>query len=347
MNLRKVDVRPRRRSVEVYHGKIQLSGKQIVKSGERAMTRWTSVLLCALSLLVATLSHAQQRADAGQGTQVAYPASDEGLQQQLQDLAAAAKSKDGAKQVTLVRSLIMPDDSTWFKDEFGPAFGPRLAAAYQRAETTLKDEIQTVYEGNAQRGWLRPRIFRYDDAAAADSPVDNWLNCMEKVAPLYRTAFDGNRTAYQMGRRPDDPSKYRIISGDLPGYYVHAGGAFRFIPQEVLFLLPRVRPIRIQLNWDIMKSKLTSGSPPLDSLETMQRLMQEHKPVYGKVVIHFVLDTNGKIKELSTVEGSPELSEPFLQAARQWRFEPTTLDSEPAEVEFDMQTGRQRNGKWE
>jgi len=241
----------------------------------------------------------------------------------------------------------MPEDSTWFKDQFGPAFGPRLAAAYQRAETTLEQEIRTIYEGNILRGWLKPKVFRYEDAARVDSPTDYYLNCMDNVVPLYQTAFDGKHTSYTSRRRPDDPSKNQLIAGDLPGYYIYLRGAFRFIPHEVLELLPKGRPIRIQLDWDIMRSKLALGSPPLESMETVERLMREHKFIYGKVVIHFVLDVHGRIKDINIEEGSPELSEPFLRAAKQWTFEPTTLDGDAVEVEFNLQTGHQRNGKWE
>ena len=96
-----------------------------------------------------------------------------------------------------------------------------------------------------------------------------------------------------------------------------------------------------------MRSKLTSGGFPPDSMETVQKLMREHKQIFGKVVIHFVLDTGGKIKEIKVVEGSPEFAQPFLQAVKQWTFEPTTLDGEPVEVDVNFETGRQRNGKWE
>jgi TonB family protein len=361
------------------------------------------------------------------------------------------KSKDIAKAAALANTLIVPTDSTWFQDEFGPAFGPRLAAAYQKTKPEMEVEIVTVFKGNADRGWTQPKIFRYDDAATVDSPTDRFLNCMDKVVPLYKTAFDGNRTGYQMGPRTDEPGRSKIIAGDLPGYYVYTGGSFRFVSDEILFLLPKERPIRVQLDmavmrpkvtndsvggvgsekieplanqhihgkvvihfvldtngkikeieavkgsselrepfleavkpWtfkpttldgdpvevevafetgtkmpsmsrpiriklgmDVMRSKLTNGSFPPDSMETIQRLMREHKQIYGKVVIHFVLDTNGKIKKINVVEGSTELAEPFLQVVKQWTFEPTTLDGEPVEVDVNLETGRQRNGKWE
>ncbi|HMB83139.1 MAG TPA: energy transducer TonB [Terriglobales bacterium] len=66
----------------------------------------------------------------------------------------------------------------------------------------------------------------------------------------------------------------------------------------------------------------------------------------GKVVIHFVLDTNVKMKEINAVEGPPNLRDPFLQEVKQWIFEPTTLDGEPVEVEVNFETGVQFNGKY-
>jgi Gram-negative bacterial TonB protein C-terminal len=308
------------------------------------MIRWTVVSPCAVLLFVLTLSRAQQVPTAGPGALVAYPASDAGLEQQLQDLVEAANSKDLAKEDSLVRALIMPEDSMWFKDQFGPAFGPRLAAAYQRTKPTMGQEIRSAYEGNAKRGWHKPKIFRSEDAAAVDSPIDSYLNCMDKVVPLYQTAFDGNRTAYHMGRRPDDPSKYQVIAGDLPGYYVYDGGTFRFIPEEILQLLPKQRPIRVQLDMNIMRSKITNDIGVRLSHETMMAVSNTHRA--GKVVIHFVLDANGKVEEIEAKEGPTALAEPFLQQAKQWIFEPTVLDGDRVEVEFDWETGFQVNGKY-
>lgn len=417
------------------------------------MIRWTTVFLYfAAFFLVPMLSHAQQAPSGIVNSESAYPNSSDGLQKFLHDTVEAVKWKDMGKAAALMNTLIVPADSTWFQDEFGPAFGPRLAAAYQKTKREMELEIVTVFKGNADRGWTQPKIVRYDDAATVESPTDRFLNCMERVVPLYQTAFDGNRTGYQMGDRTDEPGRSKIIAGDLPGYYVYAQGGFRFVPDDILFLLPKERPVRVQLDmadmrskvtndsmggigsqdeieplanqhihgkvairfvldtngkikevevvkgsselrepfleavksWtfklttldgdpvevevafetgtkmpgmsrpiriklemDVMRSKLTSGSPPLFSMETTQKLMKEHKQIYGKVVIHFVLDTNGKIKTINVVEGSTELAEPFLQVVKQWTFDPTTLDGEPVEVDVNLETGRQRNGKWE
>jgi hypothetical protein len=292
---------------------------------------WCAIVL----LLVVTASQAQQEPGAALPTGAVYPESSEGLQKLLQDITEAAKAKDTAKETVLIRSLIMPDD-TWFKDEFGPAFGPRLAAAYQKALSSLEEEMRTAYEGDAQRGWLSPQIFRYDDAANVNSPTDNFLNCMDKVVPLYQSAFSGGRTGYLVGPS-DSPGKMKVIAGDLPGYYVYAETGFRYVPQNVFFLLPKERPLRIQLDMNVMRSKVINYVQwkfPVDVL------LKQH--VFGKVVIHLVVDVNGHIKEIKPVEGPPILSDSVLQAVRQWSFEPTTLDGEPVEVQLNLETGFMR-----
>lgn len=307
------------------------------------MNRSISVSVYVAVLLLTTVQpKAQQVPGTMQNFEAIYPDSSEGLQKQLQDTIEAVTSKDTAKETALIRTLIMPEDSTWFKDEFGPAFGPRLAGAYQRTRPALQQEMQSVYEGNAQRGWLHPKILRYADAATVDSPFDNILNCMDNVVALYATAFNGDRTAYYFAPGSNG-SGAKIAAGDIPGYYVYTKKGFRFVPQEIFFMLPKERPIRIQLNMNVMRSKMMDPVGGLIPPEALKELANLHTK--GKVVIHFVLDTKGKIKEINAVEGPPNLSDVFLQVVKRWSFEPTILDGEPVEVEVNFETGFQINGK--
>jgi hypothetical protein len=299
------------------------------------MNRSINVPLCGVVLLLALMRTQGQQGPVGaEGSAAAYSDSSEGLQKLLRDTVEAVRSKDTAKEAVLIHTLIMPEDSTWFKDEFGPAFGPRLAAAYQKTSPALEQEIQTVYEGNAQRGWLEPKIFRYADAAAVDSPIDRFLNCMDVVVPLYQTAFNGDHTGYYFAPGSKGPGA-KIAAGDIPGYYVYAQGGFRFVPQEILFMLPKERP---------MRSKMTNSFGDRTSPKTMKKLMELRTK--GKVLIHFVLDTDGKIKEINAMEGPSSLKEVFLDEAKQWTFQPTTLDGERVEVEVNLETGFQINGKY-
>lgn len=302
------------------------------------MSRWTRIFSCGVVLFLGfARCHAQQPPVAMQTSESVYPDSSEGLQAMLHDTVEAVRSRDAAKEAALIHLLIMPEDGTWFKDEFGQAFGPRLAAAYQKAKPLLEQDIRTIYEGNAERGWSQPKIFRYADAAAVDSPIDNYLNCMETVVPLYQTAFNGNYRASNWAPVPNEPGRSKAVAGDLSGFYVYVKDGFRFVPEQIFFMLPKGRPIRIQLDMDAMRSKITNDVDGHIQRDTIKSVMNLH--VFGKVVIHFVLDTNGKIKEINATEGPTALIGPFMQQVKQWNFEPTTLDGEAVEVEVNFQTG--------
>ena len=96
------------------------------------MIRSTTVLLCCVVVhFLLTLSLAQQGPVAGQGAQVAYPASDEGLQQQLQDSVEAARSKDAAKEALLVRALIR------VKDRIYEGSQPKLRTKQMKTQALL------------------------------------------------------------------------------------------------------------------------------------------------------------------------------------------------------------------
>ena len=274
---------------------------------------------------------------AGQKSPVDYPNSLEGLQNLIVDILRAEKANDSAKEAELIHGLLMPEDSTWFTDEYGPGFGGSLATAYHVAKPDLEQEIKAVYETNAQRGWMTPKILRYADPAAVNSPTDHFLNCMNNLVPLYQTAFRGDRPSFEV-KSPGPGTGTRAVSlkvaaGDLNGYFVYAQGGFRFIPIELLLKLPNERPVRIRLDMNVMKSKVLVRVQPQYPEEVFK------KRVRGKVVVRLELDRNGTIQEAKVMEGVPMLSQPVLEAVKQWQFLPTLLDGDPVEVELDVEMG--------
>ena len=115
------------------------------------MFRWTGMAVCVIILLALVRAQAQQSTAEMKDSEATYPDSSEGLQKQLQDTVEAVKAKDSTKETTMIHSLIMPGDSTWFSDEFGPAFRPRLSAAYQRI--SQMQQILTRKAGYNQRSF--------------------------------------------------------------------------------------------------------------------------------------------------------------------------------------------------
>ncbi len=53
----------------------------------------------------------------------------------------------------------------------------------------------------------------------------------------------------------------------------------------------------------------------------------------GTVVLHAIINRDGRIGALEVVSGSPFFVQAALDAVRQWRYRPTMLNGEPVEVE--------------
>ncbi|MGB6823465.1 MAG: energy transducer TonB, partial [Candidatus Acidiferrales bacterium] len=98
----------------------------------------------------------------------------------------------------------------------------------------------------------------------------------------------------------------------------------------VLMKLPSERPVRLHLDLNIMRSKIIK--------EVQVRIPQEAiaKHISGTAIVGVVLDVNGNIKEAKGLQGDPILSAALMDAVKQWRFAPTTLDGDPVEVDLQI-----------
>ena len=290
------------------------------------MSRLLSSCLVFLSLSLMPARAQQNSQPAAKSEEQKYSNSAEGLQRLLNEILQAAKVKDSAKESELIHGLLIPTDSTWFTDVYGPGFGSSLAAAYRRATPALEQEIRAVYEGNAQRGWMKPKIFSYADPESVNAPLDRFLNCMNEIVPLYATAFQGDSQLLVLPLKAGPLGAQ--AAGDLDGYYIYERGGFRFIPRDVLMRLPSERPVRISLDMQIMESKLISKAFVRMPTEALK------KRISGQVVVELILDVGGNTKELKVIEGDPILTAAVLDAVKQWRFAPTQLDGDPVEVKL-------------
>ncbi len=53
----------------------------------------------------------------------------------------------------------------------------------------------------------------------------------------------------------------------------------------------------------------------------------------GDVTVEFVVDTDGRVRKASAIEGDPMLARAAVEAVRQWKYTPYILNGEPVEVE--------------
>lgn len=55
--------------------------------------------------------------------------------------------------------------------------------------------------------------------------------------------------------------------------------------------------------------------------------------IQGVVVLHAIIDRDGRVSELRVISGHPLLVKAAIDAVNQWRYQPTLLNGEPVEVE--------------
>lgn len=85
----------------------------------------------------------------------------------------------------------------------------------------------------------------------------------------------------------------------------------------------------------------TRVSASSDAQET--RMIERVAPVYpplarqtrvqGTVRLHVIIGIDGKVKQLEVVSGHPLLIQSAMDAVKQWRYSPTTLNGQPVEVD--------------
>ena len=73
------------------------------------------------------------------------------------------------------------------------------------------------------------------------------------------------------------------------------------------------------------------------------RIIARPNPVYpplarqariqGRVVLHAIIDKEGRVSQLETISGHPLLVQSALAAVQNWRYQPTILNGEPVEVD--------------
>src|SRR3974390_704296 len=89
-------------------------------------------------------------------------------------------------------------------------------------------------------------------------------------------------------------------------------------------------PARIKQGGNVTAASIITQtrpvSPPLARLASIQ----------GNVVLHGIIDKDGKVAQLEVISGHPLLVQAALDAVRQWRYKPTLLNGDPVEVDTQI-----------
>ena len=86
-------------------------------------------------------------------------------------------------------------------------------------------------------------------------------------------------------------------------------------------------PTRIKQGGDVTAASIIEHTPPVyPDLARRARIQ-------GDVVLHAIIDKDGKVAEVQILSGHPLLVQAAIDAARRWRYAPTVLNGNPVEVD--------------
>ena len=285
--------------------------------GHRILVSCAAALLAVMSTFAQSAPQAEARkAPAAQdsGTETAaYSETPDGLKKLLQNVFAAEKTGDTAKSEQLYASMAIPDHAAWFVKTFGEAEGARLEAKYvsswEVASAGLKKSAQMAVQQN--RTFLNVQVF--------EKPMDTSIALTKAVL-----AAMTNRVAiYDAGDStgPEDKSPYFF------GNFVYANGVFRYLDIGVMRALSSAPPMRVRIGGNVQRAKLIHKVDPVYPADAR---------LEGTVKLHVIIADDGSVQHIEVVSGHPLLVPATLDAVRQWRYEPTTLNGDPVEVDTEV-----------
>jgi len=161
---------------------------------------------------------------------------------------------------------------------------------------------------------------------------------------------------------PSQPVKVIV----KPGVRLPQAGILRqptAIPKKVVMLIepelppempstPIMNGIFSNIDGQTITGTIGPAAPPKPTIPnrikqggvvTAASILAQTAPVYpalarqahiqGNVVLHAIIDRDGRVAQLEVVSGHPLLVRAAMEAVKQWRYKPTLLNSEPVEVD--------------
>lgn len=241
--------------------------------------------------------------------------SPEALKALLTEILAAVKSNDTAKYSAYFSNLALPDDGAWLTKEFGPTEGPGLQSKYMQLQPQEPEVLK--------------KLFAY---ALQDSRTEVTVKVIargtEPKLGILRAAI----------KAMVEPSQIYIAEGSNPGNthsvalgnFVYVDGAFRFLSGQVLQALSTALPVRIRIGGNVAEAKLRHKVDPIYPPGA------QAAHIKGTVRLHVVLGIDGAPILVEVENGDPALANSAVEAVRQWRYEPTTLNGAPVEVDTSI-----------
>ena len=113
------------------------------------------------------------------------------------------------------------------------------------------------------------------------------------------------------------------VFGGIPGQGIMGGTGGPALPPP-----PKAAaPARIKQGGQVTAASILNQTRPVYPALARQARIQ------GSVVLHAIIDKEGRVAQLEVMSGHPLLVQAALDAVKQWRYKPTQLNGDPVEVD--------------
>ncbi len=130
------------------------------------------------------------------------------------------------------------------------------------------------------------------------------------------------------------------VPGGMPGGSAGGviGGVIGGVTGSNLPPPPKPTQQRIRQGGNVTAAKIINRTQPV------YPPLARQTRIFGTVKLHAIIAKDGTIQQLEVVSGHPLLVQAALDAVRQWRYQPTTLNGEPVEVDTTIDVIFSLNG---
>lgn len=243
-----------------------------------------------------------------QETQLSVANSADGLKSQIGAILESAKDGKLKRFEDLVSDLKIPDKSDWFTSTFGDDLGPKLAPKYKESWDSFQDVLTRSLRTAAA---AKPKDVSVTVFGASPFGRAN-MTALQRSAKIPLTLYEVLIPTHNRGK------------DTVPGLYAYIGGAFRVLNWATLYKVPGVRPARIRIGGAVQRPKLIHSVDPV---------LPPDVHATGVVLLRILIDGEGNVEQVDVVSGDPMLTGPAIEAVRQWKYQPTTLNGDPVDVE--------------
>lgn len=269
-----------------------------------------------------------------------YPDSTGGLERLVKDIQKAQKENHPDQADALVKSLILPDYETWYRENFDDYIVRASLPSYRANVAVLPVQLAGFFLNMESEG-RRVEAFRFDknfDDDASDQMFPMLEGRLKKF-PIYEVRF------------------YKGAGFGRAYGFVYLNGGFRYILPPNFDPPPKPAAAGSTPATTAPKTARESDDGDAKGAEAVKRvtvganvqaarLIDRVQPLYptvareehlqGVVQMHAVIGKDGTVQQLRVRAGKCSLSRAAVDAVRKWKYQPTLLMGQPVEVDTEI-----------